>query len=167
MVSFHQESQRMAVGTGDNAIVIYDLKTATRWHVLEGHKNTISAVAFSENGKALASYSFVECAVRIWQASSSFLGILSGAQLQCVKVLSVSKSASMNLFLLIFCVYVYLLFYYYVYVYVYVLNIYIYIKEPVPLQMQLQTVKLQWVTPSMLNLFRGWEDPVTFNVDPV
>ena len=42
MVSFHQESQRLAVGTKDAAIVIYDLKTATRWHVLEvkiGEKN--------------------------------------------------------------------------------------------------------------------------------
>jgi hypothetical protein len=36
MVSFHQESQRLAVGTSENVIIIYDLKTATRWHVLEG-----------------------------------------------------------------------------------------------------------------------------------
>jgi hypothetical protein len=35
MVSFHQETQRLAVGTQDSVIVIYDLKTATRWHVLE------------------------------------------------------------------------------------------------------------------------------------
>lgn len=35
MVSFHQESQHLAVGTKENVIIIYDLKTATRWHVLE------------------------------------------------------------------------------------------------------------------------------------
>lgn len=35
MVTFHQETQRLAVGTQDKVIVIYDLKTATRWHVLE------------------------------------------------------------------------------------------------------------------------------------
>jgi WD40 repeat protein len=38
MISFHQDSQRLAVGTNDNVIVIYDLKTATRWHVLEVRK---------------------------------------------------------------------------------------------------------------------------------
>jgi WD40 repeat protein len=51
MVSFHHDSQRLAVGSSDNVIVIYDLKTASRWHVLEGHKQALSAVAFSENGK--------------------------------------------------------------------------------------------------------------------
>lgn len=35
MVSFHQPTQRLAVGTVKGALLIYDLKTATRWHVLE------------------------------------------------------------------------------------------------------------------------------------
>lgn len=35
MVSFHKESQRLAVGTTKGVIIIYDLKTATRWHILE------------------------------------------------------------------------------------------------------------------------------------
>jgi WD40 repeat protein len=94
MVSFHQESQRLAVGTNENVIIIYDLKTATRWHVLEGHKNSVSAVAFNDNGKALSSYSIMETSVRIWQTGTSFFGIL-GSQPQCVKNFSVSKPTSM------------------------------------------------------------------------
>lgn len=38
MIGFHQDTQRLAVGTREALIVIYDLKTATRWHVLEVHK---------------------------------------------------------------------------------------------------------------------------------
>ena len=34
-VSFHQTTQRLAVGTQKAVIIIWDLKTATRWHVLE------------------------------------------------------------------------------------------------------------------------------------
>jgi hypothetical protein len=35
MVSFQQTSQRLAVGTPKAVILIYDLKTAARWHVLD------------------------------------------------------------------------------------------------------------------------------------
>jgi WD40 repeat protein len=34
-VAFHAASQRLAVGGADGTTTIYDLKTATRWHVLE------------------------------------------------------------------------------------------------------------------------------------
>lgn len=106
MVSFHQDSQRLAVGTSENVIIIYDLKTATRWHVLEGHKNAVSAVAFNENGKALASYSILETTVRIWHTGTSFFGIL-GSQPQCVKTFTVSKPNSMlNSFASLWCIYI-------------------------------------------------------------
>jgi hypothetical protein len=35
MVSFQHSSQRLAVGTAKGVILIYDLKTAARWHVLD------------------------------------------------------------------------------------------------------------------------------------
>eukprot|EP00026_Physarum_polycephalum_P000855 Phypoly_transcript_00856.p1 GENE.Phypoly_transcript_00856~~Phypoly_transcript_00856.p1 ORF type:complete len:1321 (+),score=184.89 Phypoly_transcript_00856:66-3965(+) len=130
MVSFHHDSQRLAVGSSDNVVVIYDLKTASRWHVLEGHKQAISAVAFSENGKVLASYSIHDFTVRIWQTGTSFFGIL-GTKPPCVKSFTVSKP-----------------------------------PKPIAPQTQLQTIKLQWVTPSMLNLVRGWDSkPIAFDVD--
>lgn len=72
VVSFHQESQRFAVGTSKsdkNVIIIYDLKTATKWRILEGHKEEVTAVAFNQKGNMLVSYSALEspkCSIRIW-----------------------------------------------------------------------------------------------------
>jgi WD40 repeat protein len=96
MVSFHQESQRLAVGTKDAAIVIYDLKTATRWHVLEGHKSAVTAVAFAYSGKMLASYSLEDAEVRFWATTSSFFGILGSAP-HCLRVIQVNPVNSTNL----------------------------------------------------------------------
>jgi len=90
MVSFHQESQHLAVGTKEAMIVIYDLKTATRWHVLEGHTGPISAISFSTNGKMLSSYSIHDCEIRLWQTTSSLLGIL-GSNPHCIKTTKVPK----------------------------------------------------------------------------
>ncbi|KAI0298119.1 hypothetical protein B0F90DRAFT_1818820 [Multifurca ochricompacta] len=42
-VDFHMASQRLAVGTAEGAIVMYDLKTATRLYVLECHKQALTA----------------------------------------------------------------------------------------------------------------------------
>jgi hypothetical protein len=90
MVSFHQESQRLAVGTQDAVIVIYDLKTATRCHLLEGHKGAISAVSFASTGKMLASYSITDSEVKFWQISGNFLGFL-GYSPHCIRTYSVNK----------------------------------------------------------------------------
>lgn len=90
MVSFHQESQRLAVGTQDAVIVIYDLKTATRCHLLEGHRGGISAVSFASTGKMLASYSIVDSEVKFWQTSGTFLGFL-GYSPHCIRTCTVNR----------------------------------------------------------------------------
>ena len=81
MVSFHQDSQRFAVGTRDCVIIIFDLRTATKWRILEGHTAPLYAVEFSANGANLASYSAVpieenavtardgRAEVKLWQVS--------------------------------------------------------------------------------------------------
>ena len=79
MVAFHQHTQRFAVGSSDNIIVIYDLRTgktlvryhsailifavviATKWRILEGHTGPVSAVCFEPtSGDKLATYSSTE-----------------------------------------------------------------------------------------------------------
>mmetsp|Transcript_19687 Transcript_19687/g.19715 ORF Transcript_19687/g.19715 Transcript_19687/m.19715 type:complete len:148 (-) Transcript_19687:180-623(-) len=65
MVAFSQEKQRLAVGTLSNLIVIYDLKTATRLKILEGHDGPICAVHFSKCGTRLVSYSSDDQSLRI------------------------------------------------------------------------------------------------------
>lgn len=96
--SFDQEEQRLAVGTKEGVIFIYDLNSATRWHVLEGHKGPIAALAFNNNGKILASYSVEDCQVKLWKTQQSLFGIL-GSDPHCYKTFHVSKPDRTLLFI--------------------------------------------------------------------
>ena len=88
VVAFHQRSQRFAVGTSGKVIVIYDLRTATKWRLLEGHKGIISALAFAPDGTSLASYSLEEKCVKTWQAGSSgWMGGILGLSAKCIKTI--------------------------------------------------------------------------------
>jgi len=92
MIGFHQLSQRLAVGTREGAILIYDLISATRWFTLEGHnKQEISAVSFESEGDYLASYSIPDATVKIWKTVASFFGIL-GSSPTCYKTINVSPT---------------------------------------------------------------------------
>ncbi|KAJ7465077.1 hypothetical protein FB451DRAFT_1262556 [Mycena latifolia] len=71
-VDFHMASQRLAVGTSEGAIVMYDLKTAIRLYVLEGHKKRITACTFSPDGRRLVTLSLEESVVLVWKVGSSF-----------------------------------------------------------------------------------------------
>lgn len=41
MTRFHQGSQRFAVGNTDGSVVIFDLRTAAKWRIFEGHTGTV------------------------------------------------------------------------------------------------------------------------------
>jgi hypothetical protein len=81
MLCFDQLTQRLVLGGGRD-IVIYDLRTATKWRVLQGHKECVSAVAvLSTAGQfAIASYAADERAVVSWSFTSSFFGSILGTQ---------------------------------------------------------------------------------------
>ena len=77
MSSFSPSKQRLAIGTMDCKVILYDLKTASRWKVLEDHRGPVTAVAFSSTGSHLASYSGTEMAIKLWKVEGGFLeGIL-------------------------------------------------------------------------------------------
>ena len=85
MVAFHQQTQRLACGTNKGRIVIYDLRTATKWRILENSEaelqGAISVVAFNTDGNFLASYSADDACICTWTASSGgFLGGILGIQ---------------------------------------------------------------------------------------
>ncbi|KAK0459983.1 uncharacterized protein EV420DRAFT_1534284 [Desarmillaria tabescens] len=71
-IDFHMSTQRLAVGTSEGAIVMYDLKTAIRLYVLEGHKKGITACSFSPDGRRLVTMSLEESVVLVWKVGSSF-----------------------------------------------------------------------------------------------
>ena len=65
-------SQRLVVGTSEGAVVMYDLKTATRLYVLEGHKKRATACSFSPDGRRLVTLSLEECTLLVWKVGTSF-----------------------------------------------------------------------------------------------
>ncbi|KAK4704763.1 hypothetical protein P7C70_g1446, partial [Phenoliferia sp. Uapishka_3] len=73
-IDFHGKSQRLAVGTHEGAAIVYDLKTATRLYVLEGHTRAITALTWSPDGRRLVSVSLEESRVVVWKVG---VGILS------------------------------------------------------------------------------------------
>ncbi len=92
LTSFHQKSQRFAVGTGvaqQSVIIIYDLRTAIKWRILEGHRGNVSGISFNAQGNVLVSYSADENppAFCVWNTASA--GLLSGLwriQGRCIRV---------------------------------------------------------------------------------
>lgn len=87
MVDFHKETQRLAIGTMEAVIFIYDLRTATKWRVLDGHTAAISAVAFRQiDGHMLVSYAAREGSVRWWNSGNAGLfGGMLKMQQSCLK----------------------------------------------------------------------------------
>jgi len=91
-VAFHQEQQLFAIGTGparDHCILIYDLRTTTRWKQLKGHRSAVTAIEFNDNGSYIISYSAYERppTVKCWYIGSGgfFNSLLSSGSSKCVK----------------------------------------------------------------------------------
>lgn len=86
MVDFHKETQRLALGTMEAVIIIYDLRTATKWRVLDGHTSAVSAVRFRSDGQVLVSYAARDGSVRWWNSGNAglFGGMLKMHQ-SCLK----------------------------------------------------------------------------------
>ncbi|KAI8637841.1 hypothetical protein BD408DRAFT_374442 [Parasitella parasitica] len=78
-VDFSSSAQKLAVGTLEGASVVYDLRTATRSVVLEGHVGPVSVLAFSPDAKLIATCSLVDQSVRVWYANMSIFGMLTSS----------------------------------------------------------------------------------------
>ena len=99
--SFHQQSQRFAVGCwgkdgSGGLILVYDLRTATVWRVMEGHSSDVHAVLFSrdEAGDRLVSYSVTEGSgvLRVWNTEvGGWLGGLIGMSGKCVRTVKLER----------------------------------------------------------------------------
>ncbi|KAK9721558.1 hypothetical protein K7432_003301 [Basidiobolus ranarum] len=76
-VAFHGDSQKFAVGTNEGVVVIYDLRTATRWQVLEGFTRPVTVISISNDGKYIAAYSREESYIFLWHPSVGFLSMLA------------------------------------------------------------------------------------------
>ncbi|ORX37934.1 hypothetical protein BD324DRAFT_623874 [Kockovaella imperatae] len=76
-IDFHSATQRLAVGTHEGAVIMYDLKSASRLYVLEAHQAPTSSVNFSSDGRRLLTVSLDEGNVTIWKVGSSLSGFFN------------------------------------------------------------------------------------------
>ena len=91
MMAFHQGTQRLAVGTTEGVVIIYDLKTATKWRILTGHEKAVSALAFSKAGEHVASLAAEERSIRWWLAGSQGIFGFLGLQGSCLHTSTIEQ----------------------------------------------------------------------------
>lgn len=92
-IAFHKELQRLAVGTFEGAIIMYDLKTSTRLYVIEAHHGSLSGLSFSQDGRRLISICLRDTKVKVWKTGVGFSSFLSfGGAPRQGNLLSVSSN---------------------------------------------------------------------------
>jgi WD40 repeat protein len=69
-VMFSRDESRLASGSDDNTVRVWDVQTGQCQHTLKGHSNRVSSVVFSRDGSRLASGSY-DSTVRVWDIASA------------------------------------------------------------------------------------------------
>jgi len=83
MVAYCGHTRRLAVGSRLGHIALYELRSS-RCQLIPAHESAITALAFSPEGKVLASFSYRDKKISFYQTSSSLLGMLSST-IKCIQ----------------------------------------------------------------------------------
>ncbi|XP_078576375.1 WD repeat-containing protein 7-like isoform X4 [Branchiostoma floridae x Branchiostoma japonicum] len=84
MVSYDNHSRRIAVGARNGYLALYDQKTA-KCQMIAAHGAPVMAVAFSPDGRHLATYSYQENKLLFWQMAAGLFGMMSGSSIKCIR----------------------------------------------------------------------------------
>src|SRR4051794_19600019 len=69
-VVFSPDGKRLASGSGDTTVKVWDAATGQELLTLKGHSQPISQVVFSSDGKRLATAGSYDHTVRVWDAAT-------------------------------------------------------------------------------------------------
>ncbi len=83
-VSHCTQTRRIAVGTRSGQLAMYELRGAAKVQMIHAHSGAVAAVAFSPDGKNLATYSSADNRLCFWQTSTGMFG-LGNAQTKCTR----------------------------------------------------------------------------------
>ena len=75
MVAFDPISQRLAIGTPEGKLMLYNLADASLWKTVDAHRGPSNAVAFKPGGEVVASYCMQEAKVSYWNITAGFFGL--------------------------------------------------------------------------------------------
>jgi WD40 repeat protein len=78
-VAFHRPTQRLALSKAPGAIAVYDLKSGTTQHVLDGHQHLATELTFSPDGKSIAAVDTEDRVLLVWRFVSGILSYLGTA----------------------------------------------------------------------------------------
>ena len=82
MVAYHHDSYKLAIGSNDGKIYIYDVGTGELWKNVTAHKNEISALIFDHTGNIIVSYCSNEGLVKCFKIglTNFFSNLLSNKE---------------------------------------------------------------------------------------
>ncbi|XP_071788146.1 WD repeat-containing protein 7-like isoform X1 [Asterias amurensis] len=98
MLSYCHNTKRIAAGAKTGLIAIYDAKSGKSQHI-SGHGSAVTALAFSPDGKYMASYAHADTKLCFWQTGSSMFGGMISSSTKCVKAIktkSFDSTPTMN-----------------------------------------------------------------------
>ncbi|XP_014275232.1 WD repeat-containing protein 7 isoform X2 [Halyomorpha halys] len=93
-ISHCPATRRIAVGAKNGTIALYELRSA-KCQTISAHESSITANAFSPDGKFLVSYSCGENKLSFWQSSAGMFG-LGNSQTKRIKSYSTSPLTDMS-----------------------------------------------------------------------
>jgi WD40 repeat protein len=86
-VAFSPDARLVALGNGDSSVRLHDVATGKELHKLQGHRNGVVAVAFSPDGKTVATRGSADNTIRLYDTAK-------GTELRVLTLGAVDKMAN-------------------------------------------------------------------------